>query len=287
VKSSHASAVRARGYDGTMRKPITSLLVVVSLVALAEDARAGNACANLDIAASTVCTVSLDGDCSAKCNGVAYEASCETELYASCAGQCNASAQASCTGNCQASCTTQCNLTPAVFECSGNCKATCKADCSVECAGRADSAQCNARCGGYCSAQCDASCQAVAPTASCSTKCAASCQGSCAAEVNTTCHMNCQAAGFTSCSTSLKGLCVGDCEATGAISCGGQYVNAADTEACASYLQTLGISVMLRVQASGSARCAVSPGGGSVEGWAGVLLTLLGVWSVRRRRLGR
>ena len=135
-----------------------------------------------------------------------------------------------------------------------------------------------------CDIHCTESCEV--PPDDCTEHCNRCCTGSCATAVNFDCNLSCFA--------SVEGGCEAKCtEPSGGIFCNGQYVNAAEVEACIIALANAGLEV--DVSARGSVTCVLNgcDGDGSASGCSmtgagggSVALALLGLaffyW--RRRR---
>jgi MYXO-CTERM domain-containing protein len=171
-------------------------------------------CGKFDFTQGIQCTVEVQGGCKAECTPLNFEAACT--------GTCDASASVECTGSCEVSCNAKCN--PATLDCVGSCDAECGSRCNAECA----LDDCSAECAATCNTQCDASCTGTAPT--CEASCKESCGGACTAEANIDCDVDCYA--------ELEGGCLVQCEEpSGALFCNGQYVAAADVDACIEYIQ--------------------------------------------------
>lgn len=252
------------------------------------------ACGDLRIDAQAQCEVVAEG-CELQCTPPAVEAACAAELSANCEGQCDASASLSCTSECTVDCEAACLVDPGGFDC----EAACNADCGATCAARCDSddSECWASCEASCNSECRASCEVTPPDADCVAQCEACCGGSCEAEANLDCQIDCQADAFAQCKVDLQGGCEADCRQAGAaLFCDGQWVNAADLDACVAALRSL-----LDGEAQGEASfecqagecsldtagllaCAVSPEGRSGVPATMVVLLGAGLWAHRRRR---
>jgi hypothetical protein len=251
-------------------------LCLAAVVLTSGAARAENPCAGLDVTLTTACQVSSGEDCAAMCGSVRFDTSCAAELYETCSGGCTGEAAVDCTSRCQVTCSGACAADPGLFDCSGQCEGACSSECTAQCG--AD-AMCRARCGGYCSGECEAQCMGTPSSASCEVKCDASCQGSCEAEANFDCHMACQTNGYAACEDALTTTCSDHCRGEGALVCDGQFVAAADLDACVAFLQDGGVTVEgMSPEGGGGGVCGVSAegmGGGSVLVGVCTLLLLI------------
>jgi hypothetical protein len=200
---------------------------------------------------SISCTVEAKGGCTAKCEPIAFTASCSAELQVGCSGECNLEADVECTGSCGVSCEADCEAS-AEFDCQGYCEADCGGSCAGECEAAGNKAECQASCEANCSAECTGGCEGQAQ-ADCSAQCEGCCGGSCTAEANASCQVECQAEGYVDCKAELQGGCEAQCEAPeGAIFCDGQFISTDNVEACVAALEDL---FQIEVQYNFEAEC--------------------------------
>jgi len=220
----------------------SSLLAVVFGAAVtfaAGSARADliSSCGGAVFNGNESCTVDASVDCTAACQPPQLEVACSAMLEANCTGGCTASlpsCQTSCTGGCSAKCSAS-----GGYSCTGDCSATCEGNCAGECMGMGNMAQCTAECQASCGARCDVSCKGSPPMAGCAGQCDLSCQGSCTGQANLACDISCQANLSANCTAMLQGGCQAKCNAHSAIFCNGNFINAADANACVNDLKNL------------------------------------------------
>lgn len=281
-----------------IRSIFLGALALLAPTLLPATAEAGglDACGDIFVAGEAECTLYVDEICTAKCEPLSFTAACAAELRADCEGDCSASASVECTGSCEADCQASCEVKPAEFNCVGACQADCSADCQGRCSADSNSAECQASCKATCSASCDASCEVTPAEADCEAKCQASCSGSCEAQANVDCQIECQASGFAECEADLQGGCEAQCQRPdGALFCDGQFVDAANLDACIAALQAL-FAIRVEVYADGSAECngntcyaegevgCSCDAGGPGDLPLAAALGLLGLGALRRRR---
>ena len=225
-------------------------LLFVSSAALAQSNPCGKF--QFDQAGTLSCELVTTGGCDVQCVPPKFEIACD--------GACDVTADVGCTASCQTDCAVECNVNPGSFDCKAGCTASCESGCGTRCADARDKAYCESQCKAGCSADCGVECQATPPSATCTAKCEAACKGECHAYADIDCNIDCWA--------DLEGGCAAQCEApSGAIFCNGQYVDASDIDACASYILenfSIDIGAELNCDASGC-EGTVSVGGCSMS----------------------
>ena len=114
-------------------------------------------CGNIHVEASAMCSVEVEGGCTAKCTPVSVEASCAAELEVDCsASKCNVDVQGDCMAECDFDgCVAKCNVNPPSFDCKGQCYAEGDADCQGQCKAAGNQGECEASCKAEFSAKCD------------------------------------------------------------------------------------------------------------------------------------
>lgn len=261
-------------------------LAAISLYSPNAEAGALDACGDIFVEAGANCEVLVEGGCTAKCEPVAFTASCAAEGSLSCKGECSVEADVECTASCQGSCEAECDIDPGTFDCRASCEGNCSSDCSASCAADGNSAECEASCKSTCGAECDASCTIEPGQADCMAQCQGCCSGECTAQINMDCQIGCQGDLYVECKADLQGGCETRCEAPeGAIFCDGQFVDVANVQSCANALRDLlDIEIEFEAEASASVSCAVTDeptrGGAALLGFG--LLCLAGM-GLRRR----
>lgn len=260
-------------------------------------------CGNIELDGNAECELQVEGGCDILCEPPQLTVACAGELYVDCRAECQGELDVGCTADCSADCQAECDVDPGNFSCEGRCEASCDANCEGECGAGADGAECRASCEATCSGECDASCEGQPPSATCEAQCEASCTGECRAEANLDCQADCQAEGYVDCKVDMQGKCEAQCtRPDGALVCDGQFIDAADVDACVGAIQdALDIEVEAsgsadadcqgnecRADAEGSVSCAVAPlqpsGQDSGNGWWLAVGAALGLTHLRRRR---
>ncbi len=253
-------------------------LVVVAVIALTAPnahAVAVEACGNFDfdLSSGLNCQIQVEGGCTASCTPLKFEAACT--------GGCSLTADSMCTDSCGAQCVSTCN--PALLDCFAGCHSECDAPTQAICEENGTRDDCEEMAVAQCDIHCNESC--AVPPNNCQEHCTRCCTGSCTTRVNFDCNLDCFA--------SVEGGCEAACtEPNGGLFCNGQYVNAAEVEACIIALASEGVEV--DISARGTVTCDLSgcTGDGSTgcsftaAGGGGVGFALLGLmffyW--RRRR---
>jgi hypothetical protein len=258
-------------------------------------------CGNAVFNGNETCTADVNTSCDIACQPPKLQFACDAQLEASCSGGCNAMLP-SCQASCQGGCSGKCSANPGSFDCKTDCNATCQSNCSGACSSSGDQTTCAGQCNASCAARCNTQCSGTPPTADCEGQCDLSCQGSCSGKANLSCDIMCQAMGSASCTASLQEKCTGGCMVHNAIFCDGNFINAADADACDKDLKALfnitvtgysssssgceGGTCQAQAAAGGSVSCDVAPANerplsGAMLG-LGLGVTVLG--AVRRRR---
>lgn len=190
-----------------------------------------NPCGKFDFSQGISCKIEVEGGCDAQCTPLNFELACQ--------GGCTADVNVSCTGDCEVECNAKCD--PGTIDCTAGCDAECESRCNAECT----LDDCSQECQSTCHANCDASCTGTAAT--CEANCNECCHGACSATANINCDVNCYA--------ELQGGCEVQCqEPSGALFCNGQYVGAADVDACIAYIQE-NFNGEVNVEARGEVTC--------------------------------
>lgn len=234
---------------------LAAAIAVMPLSLAAQNALAAEPCGNfsLDYISKNgiSCKIEVEGGCTAKCTPLSFEAGCT--------GQCTATPTTTdCTASCGTQCVAQCD--PAKLDCFVGCHDECDQPVIDKCTATHPNDDCvnqaRAQCDMHCNAQCE-----VATDTNCQEHCTTCCSGSCNTQVNYDCDYNCFA--------DLKGGCDVQCQdPDGAIFCNGQYVDAADLDACITYLSQQGITV--DVSARGTVTCDVTGCAGEGSAAAGI-----------------
>ncbi len=243
---------------------VCSMLVLGTGAALLPDVAAAQetglaACGNINVQASAMCQVSVEGGCEAQCTPI----NCSVTAFADCQGGCQASVSAECEARIDvAECMAQCEVDPGRFDCSASCSAGCEVDCGASCEARCEAnsdqascmGECQASCNATCSGECSARCDVEPPEASCEARCEATVEGRCRADANFDCQIDCQAGLTAEC----VGGCMAECQTPeGALFCDSQYIDHDNNlEDC---IRALNARLNVEVDASSSAAC----GGGS------------------------
>ncbi len=242
---------------------------VVALAAGSARADIYSDCGGAVFSGSEKCTADVSGSCDVACAPPNLQLACDAQLEAKCQGTCTASVP-SCQTTCEGGCSGKCMANQGNYNCNTDCNATCQGNCAGACSSASDGATCTGQCNASCAARCNTECSGTPPSADCQGQCALSCQGSCSGQANVSCDIDCQAQGSASCTASLTAKCTGGCMAHTAIFCDGNFINAADANACISDLQTL-LHIQVTGYATGSSGCeggtceAQGSAGGSVS----------------------
>jgi hypothetical protein len=208
------------------------------------------------------CTADVSASCDIACAAPKLQVACDAQLEASCSGGCTATLP-SCQASCEGGCSGKCSVNPGTFDCKTDCNATCQGNCSGACSSSGDQATCAGQCNASCAARCNTRCSGTPPTADCEGRCSLSCQGSCSGQANLSCDISCQAMGSASCTASLTEKCTGGCMAHTAIFCDGNFINAADADACVNDLKSL-----FHIEVTGYASASSGCDGGACEAQA-------------------
>jgi len=275
-------------------------------------ARAGlDSCGNINVQASGMCAVEVQGGCTAHCTEPKVELACSAQLETKCEGMCTAKADVKCTGSCDVTrCEAKCKVDPGNFDCNAQCSVDADAKCSAQCSGEAKGStaegQCAASCKASISAECDASCKGTPPSADCTAKCQATCEGSCTGQARASCQVDCQSSGYAKCEVDLQGKCEAECKRPdGAVFCDGNYVDdGGNAQKCIDALDAwlkahvdvtaqgtassdcMGSTCEAMAEGSAKASCATVPGGPAGAGIALFGMVLAGAAIARRRRAG-
>jgi MYXO-CTERM domain-containing protein len=254
-----------------------SLFIVAAIAIAAPTANATDiaACGNFDfdLTSGLNCKIEVEGGCTASCTPLNFEAACT--------GGCTATPDPNCTDSCGEQCVATCN--PALLDCFAGCHDECDAPIQAQCEADGMRTDCEEVAIAECDIHCNESC--AVPPDDCQEHCTRCCSGSCATQVNYDCNLDCFAR--------VEGGCEAKCTApNGGLFCNGQYVDAAEVEACITALIAEGVEV--DVSARGSVTCDLNgcDGEGSTgcsftgAGTGGVAFALLGLMFVfwRRRR---
>jgi hypothetical protein len=243
------------------------LVIVVAALAFTSTSAHAEAvaeCGNFDFTDGINCEVKVEGGCTAECTPLNFEASCT--------GVCTATADTQCTGTCGEQCVVTCN--PELLDCFAGCHGECDATIQAQCEANGTRTDCAEVAEAECDIHCNESC--AVPPSDCQEHCTRCCNGSCTTQVNFDCNLDCFA--------DVSGGCEVQCtEPNGGLFCNGQFVNAAEVEACIVALVEQGIEV--DVSARGSVTCDLSgcDGEGSSTGCS---LTAAGSGSVAFALLG-
>src|SRR5688572_22927648 len=125
----------------------TSLFAAAALFGFVPEANAGiEACGDINVKASAMCTVEVEGGCEAQCTPLSVQAACHGRLQAECDGECMAQATVECTGSCEGDCQADCEVNPPMYSCSGECVAEAEANCAGECEASNNRSECEGSC---------------------------------------------------------------------------------------------------------------------------------------------
>lgn len=256
------------------------------------------ACGGVWLFGEADCSYVPTEECMTTCEPVAMTTSCAARLYVECDTSCTATAAAGCTETCTTTCGDDCEGAQTSDEpknSMGLCMSSCQQDCTDACAGEDEHGDCRSTCAHNCGDKCERSkCSDDDGDVLCAPKCATSCEGTCWAQASSECEITCSAEQYTACKTELVDVCHEECEQSGgAIFCDGQFLAAAELQACADELAAE-FSIMIDISGKASAEaegeagcglvgCSVDPAG---QGLGGLLLAL-GVVGVARRRRSR
>ena len=232
---------------------VAAIVAAVPALFVAQNAFAGN-CGNFNLdyisQNGISCKIEVKGGCTAQCAPLQFEAGCT--------GQCTGTATVDCTGSCGTQCVAQCD--PAKLDCFTGCHDECDAPVQAQCTSTHPNDDCVSIARAQCDMHCNTQCK-VATDTNCQEHCQTCCTGSCVTQTNYDCDYDCFA--------KLQGGCEVQCEdPSGAIFCNGQYVDAADVEACINELAEKGITV--NVEARGEVTCDLNGCTGDGSASAGI-----------------
>jgi hypothetical protein len=269
---------------------------LVILLGFAGEARAGYlaACGDVWVDAFASCEILPTETCTTECMPVAVETVCAARLETTCEGSCTATADTLCRTDCETTCEPVCTaaLPEGPPNCMGMCVSGCSADCAAAC-GPGSPVHCRSSCEQCCASNCRDECTPE-PAPACDTTCVSSCFGTCEGRAKMDCQITCQDSAFSSCETTVVNECTNECETTGgAIFCDGQFMAAADLQACADELNTafgfgLDVEASLHAEAtvdtnSGFHCALVRAGGGAGVPVGLIVLAGLCAWRATRR----
>lgn len=231
-----------------------AILAAVPVTLAAQSAFAADPCGNFNLdyisKNGISCKIEVEGGCTAQCTPLSFEAGCT--------GQCTGTATTDCTASCGTQCVAQCD--PAKLDCFTGCHEECDAPVQEKCAATNPGEDCVSIARAQCDMHCNTQCEVVTDT-NCQEHCQTCCTGSCTTQVNYDCDYQCFA--------TLQGGCDVQCEKPdGALFCNGQFVNAADVDACITFLANQGITV--DVTARGEVKCDLNGCDGTGSAAAGV-----------------
>lgn len=222
-------------------------------------------CGRIDLNTDARCEVQVEGGCDVVCDPSSLTLACSGELYLDCRdSRCDVEVDVGCSGSCTADCQAECEVDPGDFSCEGTCEAGCQADCDAKCQASGNSGECRASCEATCHGECSASCEGTPPSATCEGKCEASCEGQCKAEANVDCQIDCQGEAYVDCKANLEPICDAQCRRPeGVVMCDGQFVDAADVNACVAAIEA---AIDIEVEGSASSECSGNECSAEAEG---------------------